>query len=78
MGYDALVGVIIVLGLVLFAVCAVMEWIGLENVLTRSGPLRYDDCGHLRVVRASTASRCWHCRHTRLEHVLHIPAHHGH
>jgi hypothetical protein len=68
-----LLTIIIVLATALLLVTGFMEWIGLMNVITpRTGP-RYEGCGHFKVQLTSDADRCWHCRHERLEHALHLP-----
>jgi hypothetical protein len=73
----ALLTVIIVLAVALLVVTGYMEWIGVMTLFTvRSGP-RYTGCGHLRVNPTAQSTSCWHCRHARLEHALHIPGHHG-
>ncbi len=78
MDNDVLLAVIIVLGAVLLFVTAYMEWIGVMNLFTpRSGP-RYDECGHLKVIITTQHGRCFHCRHQRLEHALHLPVQHPH
>ena len=70
-----LLTIIVVLATVLLVVTGFMEWIGLMNVITpRSGP-RYEGCGHFKVVLTSEHNSCWHCRHERLEHALHLPIH---
>ncbi|HTW20638.1 MAG TPA: hypothetical protein VME70_10560 [Mycobacteriales bacterium] len=72
---DPYLVVIIVLGGLLLIVTAVMEWIGLVNLVTPSTGPRYQDCGHLRVSPTSPHSSCWRCRHRSLDHVVH-PLHH--
>lgn len=72
------VAVIIVLGGLLFAVTMFMEWIGVTTLFTKSSGPRYRGCGHLKAVPDGDHDRCWHCRHVRLDHALHAPAHHLH
>lgn len=70
-----LLTIIVVLAAALLLVTGFMEWVGVMNIVTpRSGP-RYRDCGHLKFVVTSAQPSCWHCRHARLEHALHLPVH---
>ena len=70
-----LIAVIVVLGTLLLVITAFMEWVGIMNLLTRRTGPRYLDCGHLKAVPTSRHDRCWHCRHARLEHALHVYGH---
>ncbi|HEX3907146.1 MAG TPA: hypothetical protein VHW92_04365 [Mycobacteriales bacterium] len=72
-----LIAVIIVLAVALLAVTAYMEWIGVMNLFTMSSKPRYPGCGHLKANPTSQSTRCWHCRHDRFEHALHVPGHHA-
>lgn len=72
----ALVAVIIVLGGALLAVTAYMEWIGVMNLLTTRSASRYPECGHVKANPTAKTTSCWHCRHVRVEHALHVPGHH--
>lgn len=71
--------VVVVLAALLFIVTSYMEWVGIMNVLTkRSGP-RYDECGHLKAWPTFRAyTKCWHCRHARLDHLMHPQERHVH
>lgn len=69
-----LLTIIVILATALLLVTGYMEWVGVMNLFTRRSGPRYDECGHFRVV-LSSHSRCWHCRHERLEHALHLPSH---
>ncbi|HWB66006.1 MAG TPA: hypothetical protein VG708_04165 [Mycobacteriales bacterium] len=62
----------VVLAAALFVVTSYMEWVGILNVLSKRSATRYDECGHLRAWPTSRPyTKCWHCRHVRLEHLLH-------
>jgi hypothetical protein len=72
----ALLTVIIVLAVALLVVTSYMEYIGVMNVFTTRSAPRYTGCGHLKANPTAQTTRCWHCRHPRLEHALHFPGHH--
>jgi len=67
----ALLIVIITLGTLLLAATAYMEWIGVMNLFATRRTSRYQGCGHLKLNAASLNARCWRCRHSRLDHILH-------
>lgn len=72
---DPLLAVIIAMSVVLFAVAVYMEWLGLLSVVSsRTGP-RHAGCGHLKLTPANEREMCWHCRHQRLEQVIHTVHH---
>jgi hypothetical protein len=72
---DPLLAVIIAIGSALLAVTAYMEWIGVMNLFGPRSGSRYDECRHLRGVPFSNHTRCWSCRHRRLEAALHAAEH---
>jgi hypothetical protein len=72
---DPLLAVIIALALALFAVAVYMEWLGLLSLLTSRSAPRHVGCGHRKLTPANERELCWHCRHQRLDHVLHVRAH---
>lgn len=74
--FAIVVAAIIVLAGILFAVTMFMEWIGVTSLFTKPSSPRYQGCGHLKAVPDDAHDRCWHCRHERLEHALHVPGQH--
>jgi hypothetical protein len=73
---DLLLAVIVAMALILFVLAVWMEWLGLLSIVTyRNGP-RHAGCGHRRLTPANEQELCWHCRHGRLDHALHL-RHHG-
>jgi hypothetical protein len=65
---DALLVVIIAMGVVLLVVTSYMEWIGLMNLFTTRCAPRYGECGHVRVMRTGSFESCWRCRHVTITH----------
>ncbi len=65
---DFLLTVIIAMAVVLLAVTAYMEWIGLMNIFTPRVASRYLACCHFRLNRISPYEECWRCRHSTAGH----------
>ncbi|MGN6475037.1 MAG: hypothetical protein ACTHK4_15500 [Mycobacteriales bacterium] len=72
---DPLLAVIIAMAFILFIAAVYMEWLGLLSVVTFRSPPRLAGCGHLKLTPANGREMCWHCRHQRLEHAMHLPRH---
>lgn len=72
---DALLSLIIVLGVSLLTVIAYMEWIGLMNLFASRAADRYPGCGHVHINRTDLHDTCWRCRHSVITHPSRLTHH---